>query len=356
MADEDVATKAPESDLHAQEQSAIPASTSTSAPKDTTETTDISQTETATADRAQSGPSMGDHCTTDRPLPANTPAPSGSMLDLNGIPSYISKPTTYPHNPGKLLLLLTNGSGIHSTNNQLQADAFAARGFLVVMPDQFGGDPAPNTAAVAPADLQNVGFLERFKLGAAETAKSFLIDMWLARHTPAKVLPLLDAALAGAREQFADAVANGGGVYGAGYCFGAKYVLLLLGGAADDPATASDSAAPAPAETDEEAGKGKPEPELKAGVIAHGTLVTKDDVERVKKPVAMACVAGDQLFPDEVREQGKAALELNGVEHEVRVFEGVPHGFAVVGEYGDEHIERSQRDAYEMMASWLESH
>jgi dienelactone hydrolase len=48
---------------------------------------------------------------------------------------YITRPADYPHSPSKLLLLLTGGTGL-STNNKLQADKFAAEGFLVVMPDQ----------------------------------------------------------------------------------------------------------------------------------------------------------------------------------------------------------------------------
>ena len=49
---------------------------------------------------------------------------------------YISKPDDYPQAPARLLLLLSSGTGIHSVNNQLQADAFAAEGFVVLMPDQ----------------------------------------------------------------------------------------------------------------------------------------------------------------------------------------------------------------------------
>lgn len=50
---------------------------------------------------------------------------------------YITKPSDYPHSPSKLLLFLTSGTGIHSVNNQLQADKFAGEGFLVVMPDLY---------------------------------------------------------------------------------------------------------------------------------------------------------------------------------------------------------------------------
>lgn len=59
------------------------------------------------------------------------------MTKYNDIEVYVSKPADYPHSPSKLLLLLTGGTGVHSTNNQLQADKYAQEGFLVVMPDQY---------------------------------------------------------------------------------------------------------------------------------------------------------------------------------------------------------------------------
>lgn len=157
----------------------------------------------------------------------------------------MSKPVDYPHSPSKLLLLLTGGTGIKSTNNQLQADKYASEGYVVVMPDQFAGDPAPNSVTdTNAAEESNPSIIEKIKVGAAETAKSFLIDMWLARHTSEKVLPILHRVLDTAKDEYADAVANGGGIYAAGYCFGAKYVLMLAGG--------------------------QP-PTIKVGAIAHGT-------------------------------------------------------------------------------------
>lgn len=72
-------------------------------------------------------------------------------------------------------------------------------------------------------------WLESVKLKTAEGIKSFMIDMWLARHTAEKVLPILHKVIEAAKDEFADAVANGGGIYGVGYCFGAKYILILAG-------------------------------------------------------------------------------------------------------------------------------
>lgn len=57
-------------------------------------------------------------------------------MTLNEVEAYVAKPADYPHSPSKLLLLLTGGTGILSKNNQIQADKFAAEGYVVVMPDQ----------------------------------------------------------------------------------------------------------------------------------------------------------------------------------------------------------------------------
>ncbi|KAL8692425.1 MAG: hypothetical protein Q9218_002546 [Villophora microphyllina] len=306
MAEEDVATKAPESDA---QESLVAGDTP-----------------------AQKGPSMGE------------------ISKIADVDVYITKPSDYPHSPSKLLLFLSSGTGIHSKNNQLQADRYASEGFVVVMPDQFAGDPAPNTATDPnAASEENPSIIEKVKMGFADTAKSFMIDMWLARQTPEKVLPLLHKVIEGAKDEFADAVANGDGIYAVGYCFGGKYVLLL-------GSELPDTVAKGQALKDEEQGMVKSGPQIKAGAIAHGTMITKEDIEGLKVPVTMACTENDQLFPDDVRAEGQKYLVDKEIPHEIQVFPGVPHGFAVVGEYNDATIEDAQKAAFEQMLSWLKSH
>jgi dienelactone hydrolase len=291
---------------------------------------------------------LQEHCTTDRPAPSGE-KPSGDVSKIGGIDCYITKPTDYPHSPSKLLLLLTGGTGYKSTNNQLQADKYASEGYLVVMPDQFNNDPAPNSVDMAEVQA-DTSWLESIKLKTAEGIKSFMIDMWLARHTPETVLPLLHKVVEGAKEEFADAVANGGGIYGIGYCFGAKYILILAGENADPLAAQAQP-------KDEEQGTVKKEPILKAGAIAHGTMVTREDLEGVKAPMYIAAVKDDPLFSeDEVLTPGRRTLEKNKVEHEVQVFSGVPHGFAVLGDYEDAKIKQSQTQAFGQMLGWIQSH
>lgn len=193
----------------------------------------------------------------------------------------MSKPADYPHTPSKVLLMLTSGTGVHSTNNQLQADKFAAEGFVVVMPDQFAGDPAPNTNAVVPEEEPSI--LEQIKLRAAEAAKSFMIDMWLARHTPEKAMPIIHSVLDVVKDEYADAVANGGGIYAVGYCLGAKYAIILAG---EHP----DPVAQSEATKDEEAVAGSKAPLVRAAAIAHATLVTREDIALIKKPIILVCV------------------------------------------------------------------
>ena len=215
------------------------------------------------------------------------------------------------------------------------------------MPDMFANDPLPGTATYE--EEKDPSFIERIKVGIADTAKSFWIDMWLARQTPEKVLPILHKIIEGAKDEFADAVANGGGIYSVGYCFGGRMTLLLAG---ENPNTV----AWGQAVKDEEAGVVKKGPYIKAGAIAHATLVGKEDFEGTKAPLAFVCVENDNLFLEEIREHGEQHLKENNVECEFKTYPGVPHGFAVVGEYEDGKIKETQVQAFDQMLAWLKEH
>lgn len=233
---------------------------------------------------------------------------------------------------------------------------------------------------------QNPTLIEQVKMKVGETAKSFMIDMWLARHTQEKVLPILQKVLEVAKDEYADAVANGDGIYGAGYCFGAKYVVMLAGEHKDSVLWGQE-------QKDEEEGMLVTGPLVKAGAIAHATLVTREDLIAVKAPLSMACVGksylspwvslwpidvyseSDPVFPEEILEEGRKHLEENKIEHEIKTYTGVPHGrvltafsalmtqslmpalgFAVVGEYGDLKIKEAQSQAFDQMIGWLKAH
>ena len=284
--------------------------------------------------------------------PAFGQGPSGEMTQLGGIDCYVSKPNDYPHAPGKLLLFLTGATGLHSENNQIQADKYASEGFVVVLPDMFSDDPLPGS--VTYQEDKDPSIIEQIKMRVAETGKSFLIDMWLARQTPEKVLPIIHNVLEAAKDEFADAVANGGGIYSVGYCFGGRMTLLLAGEKSD----VSDTVLPwaqAPVK-DEETGVVKKGPYIKAGAIAHATLVGKEDFAGTKVPLSFVCVENDQLFPDDVKNYGEDFLKTNNIEHEFKTYSGVPHGFATFGDYEDAKIKSTQVQAFDQMLAWLKTH
>lgn len=133
-----------------------------------------------------------------------------------------------------------------------------------------------------------------------------------------------------------------------------QQMTLLLAGEKLEPAAASLwGAQPV---KDEETGTTKTNgPYIKAGAIAHATLVSKEDFEGTKSPLAFVCVENDQLFPDDVKEYGENYLKENNVHSEFKTYTGVPHGFATVGEYEELKIKTKQVEAYDQMLAWLKA-
>jgi len=44
-----------------------------------------------------------------------------------------------------------------------------------------------------------------------------------------------------------------------------------------------------------------------------------------------AVIENDMFFPDEIRDEGRKQLQNNNVDHELRVYPGVPHGMCYPG-------------------------
>lgn len=142
-------------------------------------------------------------------------------------------------------------------------------------------------------------------------------------------------------------------------------MLMLAGMGKDSEITDKESKA--------EEGQIHKSPEIKCGVCAHGTLVNKDNVRKIKSPIQIIAVENDALFPEEVLEEARQSLKNAGVDHEVEVYKGVPHGksplphhaiferltapgFAVAGDYESKTIEQAQGRAFEGMVRWLNAH
>lgn len=177
------------------------------------------------------------------------------------------------------------------------------------MPDYLSGD----TSASATIDAKPTSIIEQVKARVAETTKAFLIDMWLARITEEKILPVLHKVIDAANDHYADAAKFGGGIYAVGYCVGGRFVLLL---GKETKVTGGD----------EETAERTVGPFIKAGAVAHAASVVPDDFKDIKVPLSLVCVEDDPLFPDEVRTNGEDIMSDANLEHEVSVYPGVPHG------------------------------
>lgn len=201
--------------------------------------------------------------------------------------------------------------GHRSTNAQLLADTFAARGYTVVLPDLFFGDWVEMNA-FAGVDLA------RWKEGAYG-ARGIA-------HDPASIDPVVAACVAKMRGPL-----GLGRVAAVGYCFGAKYVVRFLVGE----------------------GKGAGGECVDAGFLAHPSFVDEEELRAVKGPVAVAASEIDGIFTAELRHKSEEILAEIGVPWQICLYGGVSHGFAVRGDLKDRRLKFAMEAAFEQAVGWF---
>ncbi|KAL6620220.1 hypothetical protein ACP70R_035359 [Stipagrostis hirtigluma subsp. patula] len=195
---------------------------------------------------------------------------------------------------GQAVILGSDYYGFQAPKLRKIADQVADAGYFVVVPDLLHGDP--------------------YKEGMS-------FSEWLKTHSPAdaaeKVRPLV-AALKVKR------MAVGVG----GYCWGAKVAVEL-------------------AKTGE----------IQAVVISHPALVTVDDMKDIKCPIAVLGGEYDSLSPPKLVHQFERALEQNErIDHFVKIFPRVPHGFACRYDSSDPFAVKTADEARADMISWFRKH
>ncbi|CAD0052991.1 unnamed protein product, partial [Aureobasidium pullulans] len=158
--------------------------------------------------------------------------------------------------------------------------------------------------------------------------------------------------LGAVKDEFADAVQAGGGVYCVGVSVGGRHALLLASELGADVFEGQKEVSEEAAGKVEE-GMVRRGPAVKAAVILHGATIEREDFTGVKSPIGLLSVNEDPLFSDEVRQAGIKSLKEKGVDVQEWTYPGVPH---VVGEYQDETIKQAQKQAFEVVLDWLKAH
>ncbi|KUL87744.1 hypothetical protein ZTR_05879 [Talaromyces verruculosus] len=232
--------------------------------------------------------------------------PRGRIHTVGELDMYVVEPDSGFNGIG--LIFLTDIIGHKLTNAQLIADQFAANGYTVVVPDLFHGDPVPLNADMATFSLPDwlQGKLNEKKIP----------------HTPETVDPIVAGSLRFLKEKY-----NPKKVAAVGYCFGAKYVVRGLGSGFFD-----------------------------AGYVAHPAMVSTEELEVIKAPLAVATAEVDDIFPANLRHDWEALLLKTGITYQMNLYSGVSHGFAVRCDLTDKRQKYAKEAAFLLALEWFNEH
>lgn len=216
----------------------------------------------------------------------------GKMIDLNGVETYaVGQPSK------KIILILSDVWGHKVSNNQLLADQFSENGYFVLMPDIYMGDPVPPNP---PAGVD-------------------LFSTWLPNHQPDVTRPVIDKVMEGIKKQY-----NPDYIASVGYCFGAKYVVQLLGEGA-----------------------------IQSGSICHPSFVEMDEIRAIKGPLFIAAAESDDIFPAESRHATEVVLKEIGARYFITLACGTEHGFACRGDPSDKIASFAKERAFCDSVCWF---
>ncbi|KAL3680724.1 hypothetical protein R1sor_023680 [Riccia sorocarpa] len=236
-----------------------------------------------------------------KPAPAAEHFDEGTTIKFGGLDAYV--------NPGlatairtSAVILISDVFGYDKPLIRELADKTAARGFFVVVPDLFHGDP------FVPTDPQN---------------PAGSISAWMPKHDATDLIGL-KAVIKQLREQGVKKI----GV--AGFCWGAKPAMGL---AVED------------------------EPLIDSAVFCHPSLLTDDEVRSIKVPAQFLLSEIDRQVPPERAAAFKEILASKPeVESFLKIFPGMEHGWAVRYDVNVPEQVKAAHEAHDDMLGWYKKH
>ncbi|KAK9469479.1 dienelactone hydrolase [Lipomyces arxii] len=232
-------------------------------------------------------------CCTEGYLHSGTPLGTTIKCD-DDFDLYIAKPK---EDPTKCILYLSDIFGIPFLNHKILSDNFAKQGFLTLLPNLFYDDPAPYPPT-----------------------NTFVMPDWLKAHGPEVTEPIIEKTIAYCKANFPSVSA----FYAVGYCYGAKYVVRLLGAGT-----------------------------ILAGYIAHPSLVTAEELKAIKNPLSIAAAETDHIFTVEKRHESEAILLDMKATYYIAIYSQCVHGFAVRGDPNNEISKWSHEAAFWQAVTWF---
>ena len=226
--------------------------------------------------------------------PAHLSSPAGREVKLGGVDCY-----SVNEQSKAVVIYSSDIFGWRFANNRQNANQIAAAGFHVVIPDMFDGK------AVTAEEVKEKGM-------------QWVMTDWLPRNPREERVTVLEAVVNDIKQH-----SNVDSVQVVAYCYGAPGMLLLY-----EKGLAS------------------------AGVVAHPSGLTKDNVARCSKPTLFNCAETDQAFTPDIRQTWQQSLQASQVPSKFVDYPGTNHGFAVRDDGSAAGIAARQR-AIEQTVVWL---
>jgi dienelactone hydrolase len=261
--------------------------------------------------------------------------PVGKVETVDNLPTYITVPPD--GSKAKSIIFITDSKflptsltplpttvlvfGYEFKNVRLLADQYAKAGFYCYIPDLFDGDALPIDflqSVEPPMKVrENLSMIEKAKNAVTVGAT---LGPWMLKHREAIVQPQIDSFIRAVKS-----VPGTGKVGVIGFCWGGRYAILAAAGNAD------------------------------ASYACHPSLLTLPaDLEVVQKPLSLAVGEKDSLLDDK---QIGTIMEVLGkkttVPHEIIVYEGQVHGFAIRGDWSSDADKKAMDDAIEQGVQWF---
>ncbi|KAI9813431.1 MAG: hypothetical protein M1827_004106 [Pycnora praestabilis] len=262
--------------------------------------------------------------------------PTGRVTKIHGLDTYVAEPPS--GTPAKaVIVFIPDAFGLPFVNNRILCDTYAKNGnFLVYLPDFMDGTAC--TSDILPIMdkiLSPISIFSKVPLVfvAAYHFIPFLISNRKSVAYP-RILSFMQALHA--NPPIASTPLRVGA---AGFCWGGKFTVLLAG--KDAPLTPTGA------------------PLISAGYTAHpSNLSVPADLDAVNKPLSIAIGDDDMALNLEGVNKCNQILEAKTKreegEHEVVIYDGAKHGFAVRFDEGSEKEKAQALKAEEQAVAWFQ--